>query len=484
MMLEPLVREHALLTSTAAVLSWDQETYMPSGAIAYRADQLAYLSGKAHELLTSAQYGEALELAEQDLELDVHDLRELRHSYDQALKLSTEFVERSARANATGQATWAEAREKSDFSLFAPALQELVSIAREKADAYGYVDERYDALLGEYERNASTAQVSQLLDELIEGLVPLAAEAVERSKSVPADRLGGHYPIAKQKELNRQIAESLGYDFNEGRIDTTAHPFCTTLGPRDVRLTTRYDERDFTSSLLGVLHETGHGLYEQGLPADRFHLPAGQAVSLGIHESQSRLWENHIGSSRAFWEKWLPVAQEMFENLKALSVDEFLKSIYRASYTPVRVEADEVTYDLHIALRFKIERMIINDEITVGEIPDIWNGLFESYFGFRPKNDAEGCLQDIHWAMGGLGYFPTYSLGNLNAAQLFEAAAKDESVKAGLEMADYLPVLEWQREHVHSQGSRLFPQDLMIQATGSPTKVSPYLEHLRKRFLP
>jgi len=278
------------------------------------------------------------------------------------------------------------------------------------------------------------------------------------------------------------VAESIGFDFEAGRIDTTAHPFCTKLGPRDVRLTTRYDATEFTSSLFGVLHEAGHGMYEQGLPAEDYGLPSGTAVSLGIHESQSRLWENHVGRSRAFWEKWLPRAKEIFHSLK-LSLDEFLRALYRAEFSFIRVEADEATYDLHILLRFTLERRLLNRDLKIKDLPKAWNELFESLFGLTPPDHARGCLQDIHWSMGAIGYFPTYTLGNLNAAQLYQAAQKDAAIHASCAKAEYGPLLTWLREHVHSKGSSLSTSEIMKAATGSVTDASWHLAHLRERFL-
>jgi carboxypeptidase Taq len=283
---------------------------------------------------------------------------------------------------------------------------------------------------------------------------------VEKSAAHAVKLPPGPYPVADQQRFNQRIAAAIGFDFEAGRIDTTTHPFCTTLGPHDVRLTTRYDEDDFTSSLFGVLHESGHGMYEQGLPADDFGLPSGSAVSLGIHESQSRLWENHIGRSRAaFWEHWYPAAVETFPQLAAFPLESFLAHI-RAPFSPIRVEADEATYDLHIILRFNLERRLLNGELAVADVPAAWNEGFRELFGFAPENDALGCLQDIHWSMGGLGYFATYTLGNINAAQLFAAARKSPAIAAACDSADYAPLLAWLRENVHATARRSIPRTL------------------------
>ena len=474
--IQDILREISLLSSTSATLGWDQETYAPAQSVTHRAKQLAYLHGKIHQLQTSDDFRDGLS------SLDPANQRELTHHYKRATRLPQELVERDSETSSLAKAAWSEAREKNEFQTFAPHLTKLLEIAREKADHWGFEDEPYDALLSEYERGAKTREVATLFESIDTELAEIAAAAVEKSSYIPADFLHGAAPVSSQQTLNREVAESLGFDFSQGRIDTTAHPFCTTLGPADVRLTTRYEEHDFASSLFGVMHETGHGLYEQGLPASNFHLPSGHAVSLGIHESQSRLWENHVGRSRPFWEKWYPRAQELFPYLQGISLDDFLPGVNRCAYSPIRVEADEATYDLHIVLRFKLERALLAGELEVTDVPAAWNDGFEKLFGFRPKNDTEGCLQDIHWSMGGLGYFATYSLGNINSAQLFEAAMKDDTVSSAFKNADFLPLLGWMQTNIHKHGSTHFPQDLMEKATGSKTDPQPYLKHLRNRF--
>lgn len=480
-------RELALIHSSAAVIGWDQETYLPTKAAEHRAAQLSWLSARAHELATSDAWKRELEEAEaandgQDPKLSAN-LRELRREFDRSCKLPVALVARESTATSLAKHAWAEARKQADFSTFAPHLVALLEIAREKADLWGYQGEPYDALLESYERGTSTAAVSALFEKLRPDLVGLAAAAVEKSAARPVALPAGPYPIAGQQRLNELIARSIGFDFMAGRIDTTTHPFCTTLGPRDVRLTTRYDEADFTSSLFGVLHEAGHGLYEQGLPADDFGLPSGSSLSLGIHESQSRLWENHVGRSRTFWERWYPEAIAVFPQLDGFPLDDFLAYLWRAKFSPIRVEADEATYDLHILLRFGIERRMLRGELSVADVPAAWNEEFRALFGFTPRHDGEGCLQDIHWSMGGLGYFATYSLGNLNAAQLFAAARRDAEIASACDQADYAPLLQWLRGHVHAHGATIDPPELIRQATGSLPSSADYVGHLKSRYL-
>ncbi|MEI6820064.1 MAG: carboxypeptidase M32 [Verrucomicrobiota bacterium] len=481
------VREVAVIHSAAAAIGWDHETYLPPAAESYRAQQLAWLSSRAHELATSEAWKKNLEAAEasdagNDWKLTAN-LRELRREFDRATKLPVELVARDTVASSLAKSAWADSRERSDFASFAPHLETLLGIAREKADLWGYVNEPYDALLEGYERGTSTAAVADLFDAMRPDVRDIAARAVETSATHAPSLPSGPYPIAAQQRFNEQVAASIGFDFEAGRIDTTTHPFCTTLGPRDVRLTTRYEEADFTSSLFGVLHEAGHGLYEQGLPADDFGLPSGTAVSLGIHESQSRLWENHVGRSRVFWEHWYPAAQEHFPQLVGFPLEKFLRYLWRAEYSPIRVEADEATYDLHILLRFQLERRMVSGSLAVADVPAAWNEGFRELFGFAPKDDRHGCLQDIHWSMGGLGYFATYTLGNINSAQLFEAARSDVSVASAMDRADFLPLLAWLRKSVHSFGGTLDPAALIAQATGSAPSTDAYLAHLKSRYL-
>ncbi|HSP43552.1 MAG TPA: carboxypeptidase M32 [Luteolibacter sp.] len=487
MEIDELARELAVIRTSAGVLGWDQETWLPPAAVGHRANQLAWLAARAHELAVSGRWKRALE--DTEAADDGNDparranLRELRREFDRATKLPVELVARESAITSHAKHAWAEARNRNDFPAFAPHLEKLLGIAREKADLWGYEDEPYDALLECHERGTSTAAVADLFGSIKPALRETAALAVEKSASRAVKLPAGSFPVSRQIEFNARVAEAVGFDFQAGRIDPTTHPFCTTLGPCDVRLTTRYDEEDFTSSLFGVLHEAGHGIYEQGLPDADFGLPSGSPVSLGIHESQSRLWENHVGRSQAFWERWYPVACDLFPQLAGLPLDDFLAHVRRAAFTPIRVEADEATYDLHIILRFEIERRMLRGELAVGEVPAAWNESFRDLFGFVPENDSDGCLQDIHWSMGGLGYFPTYTLGNLNAAQLFSAARENPEIASAIDAADYAPLLGWLREHIHAHGGTLDPAELMKQATGREPAAEDYLAHLRQRYL-
>ena len=485
--LTALGKELQLVSDSAALLGWDQEVLLPSRGIPYRAEQMSWFSGYVHERFTAAEVGEWIAEAEDQTKagdvVAAANCREWRHEYDRSTCLPTKLVQELAEARVHSQAAWAEARKVSDFRRFAPHLQKLVDLSREHAERWGYDDQLYDALIDRFERGATARGLVGTLGSLRTALLPIVDAATSRP---PYDRSGlsGHYPVERQQAFNREVAESIGFDFEAGRIDTAVHPFCSGMAPYDTRLTTRYDETDFLSSLFGVLHEAGHGLYEQGLPKDWRGQPVGNSVSLGVHESQSRLWENHVGRSRGFWEKWLPRAIHHFPHLMGLTPEDLYAAVNQAERSHIRVEADEVTYDLHILLRFELECAIFSGDLAIADIPGEWNRRFESYFGLPVRNDAEGCLQDIHWSMGIFGYFPTYSLGNLNAAHLASAAkSQDPAVAAAFASADYAPLLAWMRMHLHEAGSLHLPDDLVTRAAGAPVTSEALVSHLRERYL-
>lgn len=485
--LTALGKELQLVSDSAALLGWDQEVLLPSRGIPYRAEQMSWFSGYVHERFTAAEVGEWIAEAEDQTKagdvVAAANCREWRHEYDRSTCLPTKLVQELAEARVHSQAAWAEARKVSDFRRFAPHLQKLVDLSREHAERWGYDDQLYDALIDRFERGATARALVGTLGSLRTALLPIVEAATSRPP-YDCSGLSGHYPVERQQAFNREVAESIGFDFEAGRIDTAVHPFCSGMAPYDTRLTTRYDETDFLSSLFGVLHEAGHGLYEQGLPKDWRGQPVGNSVSLGVHESQSRLWENHVGRSRGFWEKWLPRAIHHFPHLMGLTPEDLYAAVNQAERSHIRVEADEVTYDLHILLRFELECAIFSGDLAIADIPGEWNRRFESYFGLPVRNDAEGCLQDIHWSMGIFGYFPTYSLGNLNAAHLASAAkSQDPAVAAAFASADYAPLLAWMRKHLHEAGSLHLPDHLVTRAAGAPVTSEALVSHLRERYL-
>jgi carboxypeptidase Taq len=479
-------REVYLLRSIAAVLSWDFETYLPSKAVAYRADQLSYLEAKAHTLFTESCVGDWLQEAEQfgfDRESEEGaNIREWRRSFNRATKLPVALVEEFERTRTIAREAWVQARAEAKFSIFQSHLEKIVELTRQKADLWGYQESPYDALIDDYEPGITAAELKPVLEELRMALVELLGEIA--SNSVSESFLDGHYPIDGQQAFSAEVATAFGYDFTAGRVDTTMHPFATTLGPFDQRITTRYNTHRFEVSLYGVMHETGHALYEQGLRPDRTGLPVGDAVSLGIHESQSRLWENHVGRTPQFWHLWHATACKHLPDVARFSPTDLANGVQRVAPSFIRVEADEVTYDLHILLRFEMELALIEGRLKVHDLPEAWNARFRELFGLVVPDDARGVLQDIHWSLGSLGYFPTYTLGNLNAAQLMFAAEKKVSgLSEQLAKGNYVPLLDWLRENVHQYGRRYLPTELMRLATGEPTQARYRIEYLRNKYL-
>jgi carboxypeptidase Taq len=485
-------REIAGYNSASSLLSWDQETYMPPKAGAYRAEQLSQLAGLTHQLGTTAEVGDWLKACEDKLpscadeEETAHravNVREWRRDYDRATKLPARLVEDIARTTSLAREAWAQARRESNFAGFAPWLEKILGLVREQAECWGYTTCAYDALLEGYEPGARAAELTPVFADLQKQLTPLLPRLQKITGAVDAARLEGNYPVPIQQVLNRLVAEAMGFDFEAGRIDTTTHPFCTEMGPKDCRLTTRYNEKDFTGSLAGTMHEAGHGLYTQGLDAAYFGTPMGSYVSLGIHESQSRLWENQVGRSRGFWEHWYPRANEVFPVLAALPLDEFWLLINRVKPSHIRVEADEATYNLHIILRFEIEQKLVSGELPVADLPAVWNARFEELFQIPVPDDARGCLQDTHWALGLIGYFPTYTLGTMNAAQLFAAALKQvPGLEDDFQQAKYGRLLAWLQEKIHRHGRRYSPWELMERATGEPPTATYFMDYLRAKY--
>jgi len=483
-------KEAQTLSSAASVLSWDQETYMPDAGAELRGDQLALLAGLVHQRRTEAQIGELLTVVESSGDavdpLAAADVREWRRLYDRAVKLPQRLIEELARVTSLAQVEWAVARQDSDWKRFAPWLEKIVALKKEEAQAIGGDGPAYDALLDEFEPGATTAALAPMFAELRAKLVPFLHRLLTAPRRPDPTILRRRYDVETQRHFARHAAEEIGFDFARGRIDETTHPFCTGFSPNDVRLTTRYSPEFFNDGFFSVLHEAGHGLYEQGLDASRFGKPTGEAVSLGIHETQSRLWENLVGRSAAFWRRWFPRAQEAFpQTLSAVKADDFHFSINAVAPSFIRVDADEVTYNLHVMLRFEMEQALIGGDLKPADVPGAWNAKMREYLQIAPPDDRRGCLQDVHWSAGLIGYFPTYTLGNLGAAQLFAAARSalgdlDGAFSAG----ENRPLLDWLRKEVHQHGMRYKPADLIHNATGRPLAADAFMASLENKFAP
>ena len=483
-----LVKEIHTSRSVEGVLEWDQETYMPAKGAETRAAQLALLAGLSHQKLTDKKFGRALERVEQENDPDpfvATNVREMRRIYDRAVKLPTKLVQEIARTIALAKEAWVKARKDSNFAHFAPHLDKMLDLKRQVADKIGYDSEPYDALMDEFEPGARAAEVQRVFDEVKRALVPIVQAIKSAPRRPNTSLLERACPKDKQAAFGLKVAAQMGFDFEAGRMDTTTHPFCSGMSPHDVRLTNRYDEHYLPMSLFGIMHEAGHGLYEQGLDAAHMFTPMGNSVSLGIHESQSRMWENLVGRSRAFWVYCFPQLQAEFPVFADVALDDWYFAINTVRPSFIRVEADEVTYGLHIMLRFDLERQMIAGKLPVKDIPAAWNEGMRQLLGITPPNDAQGCLQDIHWSMGIFGYFPTYALGNLYAAQFFGAARQAlPDLDGQFSRGELTPLREWLRENIHRHGQRYRAGELVQVVTGKPLTHGPFIEYLTAKFKP
>lgn len=491
--LKDLLMEYAKAQSVSAIVQWDQETYMPDGAGEFRSEQLAWLSALAHEIHTGHRFQNALaKLVDLETGVVIDDKRDLEtkrflalvwKDYHFASVLPASFVEEFSRLTSQSQQVWAKSRMNNDFNAFRPYLEKIVDLCRKQADYYGWTGSPYDALMEQYEPGMTTETVGKLFSELKKGLITLI-EDIRTSPNKPDDRLlKESFDTDKQWMFGLEVVEKMGYNLNYGRQDRSAHPFTTGFHPTDVRITTRVFEKDMKSAFFSTVHEAGHALYEQGLPLKYFSTPFGEAASYGIHESQSRMWENMIGRSRPFWQYFYPRLQELFPLLKETDVMDFYRMINVVEPSLIRVEADEVTYSLHIMLRFEIEKMLINDGLKVSELPDLWNEKMKEYLGVIPKDYKMGVMQDVHWSMGAIGYFPSYALGNLYAAQFLNKTLMDHpgfwnTIRAG----EFSVLLNWLRNHIHAQGRRLDPLDLVKSVTGENLSPKPFLEYLKNKY--
>lgn len=483
------VREIHTLRTIGGLLEWDQETCMPRRGAADRAEQLALIAGLEHRKRTSEELGNLLSQLERERPSDdfarATNIREMRRSFDRAVKIPAALVEEIARVSALAKDAWVKARKESRFADFAPHLERLLDLKRQVARHVGYTTEPYDALMDEFEPGAQSAEIERVFDGLKREQAPLAVALAKAPRQPDASILTREFPQAGQERFNRLIADALGFDFNAGRIDVSTHPFCMGLTPCDVRLTTRYDERFIPAALFGTMHEAGHGLYEQGLDPAHVNTPMAAAVSLGIHESQSRMWENVVGRSRPFWQHYYPLLQLEFPALKGVPLDAWYFAINAVRPSFIRVEADEVTYNLHIMLRFDLERRLISGKLPVKDVPAAWNDGMQALLGITPASDAEGCLQDIHWSMGIFGYFPTYALGNLYAAQFFAQAQRDiPDLEARIARGELRPLLEWLRAKIHRHGQRYRANELVQVVTGRPLSPQPFIDYLNAKFRP
>jgi len=485
------VRETATLASVQSLLGWDERTLMPTAGGKHRAEQMKLLAGMIHQRSVDPRIGQWLsELAGSDLAADPHSdagatIRLVQREYDKKRKLPQELVVALTEATVVGQQQWDAARRAKDFAAFLPALTRIVELKREEADALGYEESIYDPLLDDYEPGEKTSNVKRVLAGLRDELAPLIAEIAASDRKPNEAILKREYPVAGQEKFGKLAAAAIGFDFGRGRLDVTHHPFCCDVGPDDCRITTRYDAHFFPSAFYSILHEAGHGIYEQGLRGGQFGLPPGLACSLGIHESQSRLGENALGRSREFWQHFLPAAQEEFSALADVALDELYFAVNTVKPSLIRVEADEATYNLHIIVRFELEQALLSGKLSPAGLPEAWREKYQSYLGIEPDNDAEGCMQDVHWGAGLFGYFPTYSLGNLYAAQFYEQADADlGGLAAQFARGEFAPLREWLGEKIHRHGQCYSAAELVERVTGKPLSHEPLMRYLKGKLEP
>ncbi len=482
-----------ILSGISQLLDWDQETKMPPGAGEIRSEQLKTLAGLIHNEKTGTPFREALkELVDIDTgTLATTDLNPAqqaaverwRTDYKKAVALPSSFVEDFAKLTSQSIVGWRDAKEKNCFNDFAPHLTKIVDMLRKKADLIGYQDHPYDALLDTYEPDITTKEIAALFSPLRTDISALLKKILS-AKQVDDSCIRHEVSAEKQLLLGKKILNDMGYHDANGRVDISSHPFSSSCHPTDSRITTRIDLKNPTSNISVLLHEGGHSLYEMGLPKEHYGTPLCEAQSLGVHESQSRWWETRIGQGKAFWKHYLPLLQEIFEGkYREISLAQFYQALNKVSPSFIRVDADEVTYPLHVILRFELEVALIEGKLKVKDLPEAWNAKMQELLQITPPNNALGCLQDIHWAMGAFGYFPTYTLGNMYAAQLFDAFEKKHSDwETKVEKGELAFIREWLHDAIHRHGRRYTTKELLQTATGTPFSGDTYVTYLNKKY--
>jgi carboxypeptidase Taq len=476
------------LGKAARLLSWDQQTMMPRGGAGARAEVLATIGRLAHERFASDEIGRLLEELrpyEESLPPDSDEaslIRVTRRDWEKARRVPPELRAEIARSASIAQQAWLQARADSDFASFLPHLERNVELKRRYVECFDPVDEPYDVLLDDYEEGTMTPEVRAVFDRLKAELLPLIAAVGERKDTVDGTALQGPFPIEQQREIGLEIVRHFGFDDGGWRLDVAPHPFATSFSTGDLRLTTRYTESDL-SSIFALMHECGHGLYERGVSPELERTPLGSGVSLGLHESQSRLWENLVGRSRPFWRRFYPELRAAFpEALDGVDEEAFYRVTNRVQPSLIRVEADETTYALHVILRFELEQEIVNGDIELASLPEAWSARMKQYLGVDVPDDARGVLQDIHWASGTFGYFPTYALGSVMSVQIWEAAKRaitdlEEQIEAG----EFAGLREWLRENLYRHGRKFMPKETLALAAGGPIDPEPYLAYLKTK---
>ncbi len=485
--LKALLATMSDLRAANSVLSWDQQTYMPAGGIGTRANQMGTLSRLIHERSTSAELRGLLDQLDGQLDPETDDgalVRIARRDFEHDTKLSADLVERMSHTTAMADAVWVQARLTGDWPLFAPHLRAIVELQREMAEQYGYTTHPFDALINVDEPGTTKAQIEQMYAELKVGTLPLMKAIGQQQAEDRTRPLHGQFDEARQEQFGMDVIKRFGFDWQRGRQDRAVHPFCTNFSMNDVRLTTRFDPTWLAPAMFGTMHEAGHGMYEQGVAQHFTRSPLAAGCSMGLHESQSRLWENLVGRSRPFWEYFYAPLQNLFpEQLQGVDLDTFYRAINSVQPSFIRVEADELTYNLHTLLRFEVELGLLEGTLAVEEVPAVWNAKVAEYLGITPPNDTLGALQDVHWSAGLFAYFPTYTIGNILAVQFFDAAvAASPSLPDQIRQGEFGTLHGWLNENIYQHGRKYDPNDLVLRASGRPMETAPYINYLKTKY--
>ena len=478
------------LEMSLVLFGWDNATQAPKEAIENTAKVMGILSGEYYNFLINDKVKGLLKQLDQEKDLDAYEkavLKEVKKSYEDLELIPAEEYQEYSELTSISQHVWEEAKEKNDFSIFAPTLNKIIEFQKKFADyaleKKGGFATRYDKLLNDYEEGFTTKELDEFFEQLKETIVPLVKMVVKKNDQIKKDYAYRTYPVEQQREFNRFLAEYIGFDFNKGVIAESVHPFTTNLHNKDVRITTAYLENLVESAMFSTIHEGGHALYEMGVDDAFTFSPVGGGSSMGMHESQSRLFENNIGRSRAFWEPVFPKLKELFkEQLQDVDFDTFMIGINKAEPSLIRTEADELTYCLHIMIRYEIEKQFMNEDLTMEEIKELWNQKYEEYLGVAPTNDTEGVLQDVHWSQGSIGYFPSYAIGNAVASQIYAHLKTVMPLEEHLRNGELKPIIDYLREHIHRFGKTKTMQQILKDMTGEGFNPIYYTEYLKEKY--
>lgn len=471
---------------SSSLLQWDQETYMPKDGAVRRGQQLSTLAEIAHELGTDESFGNLLKDLQQE-NLNDFDRKNVTLSlkdYTTRKKYTSKFVRELTQAISDAFSAWQEAKKAKNYSLYAPKLERIIELKKQEAELLGYKNHPYDAMIDQYEPETTTADIDLLFTDVKTKLMPFVQQILKQKNGDDAF-MYKNYPKETQWDFGMNLLQQMGYDFNAGRQDYSEHPFTVHFHSRDVRVTTRVDENNLHEMIWSTIHEGGHALYEQGMNPENYGLPAGEACSLAIHESQSRLWENNVGRGLAYWKANYSALQTMFpQNLTSVNVNQFYQAMNRVQPGLIRTNADELTYHLHILIRFELEKMILNSEVTVKELPELWNSKYKDYLGVTVPDDSMGVMQDVHWSHGSFGYFPTYSLGSFYAAQIYDAAQKEMSeLEKNIEIGNLIPLRNWLKSTIHEYGRLYSAPELIEKVCGQKADLKYFLDYAKRKYM-